>query len=148
MVAIGLHYFWLCVFTWLLIEGIHLYRMLVEMGVINLGPMRYYYSAGYGLPAVIVGLSVGVRSDQYGNYFFCWLSIYESVVWALVGPIAGLVFTILLVFFLAIKASITVSNNKAIAHTKSISDTKTIRFVPVYILIVYVYNCKCLFTQV
>lgn len=59
----------------------------------------------------------------------CWLSIYESVVWALVGPITALVAIILLVFFLAIKASITVSKNKAVAHTKSISDTKTIRLV-------------------
>ncbi|XP_045101942.1 protocadherin-like wing polarity protein stan isoform X7 [Portunus trituberculatus] len=69
LVAIGLHYFWLCVFTWLLIEGVHLYRMLTEMRDVNHGQMRFYYSCGYGLPAIIVGLSVGVRADQYGNYF-------------------------------------------------------------------------------
>ncbi|KAG7177210.1 Cadherin EGF LAG seven-pass G-type receptor 3-like [Homarus americanus] len=77
LVAIGLHYFWLCVFTWLLIEGVHLYRMLTEMRDVNHGQMRFYYSCGYGLPAIIVGLSVGVRADQYGNYFLTllWLGI-------------------------------------------------------------------------
>ncbi|XP_064085068.1 protocadherin-like wing polarity protein stan isoform X1 [Macrobrachium nipponense] len=111
LVAIGLHYFWLCVFTWLLIEGVHLYRMLTEMRDVNHGQMRFYYSCGYGLPAIIVGLSVGVRADQYGNYFFCWLSIYESVVWALVGPICAIVIIILLVFVLAIRASLTLKGH-------------------------------------
>ncbi|XP_063598702.1 protocadherin-like wing polarity protein stan [Penaeus indicus] len=111
MVAIGLHYFWLCVFTWLLIEGVHLYRMLTEMRDVNHGQMRFYYSCGYGLPAIIVGLSVGVRADQYGNYFFCWLSIYENVVWALVGPICTIVIIILLVFVLAIRASLTLKGH-------------------------------------
>ena len=67
LMAIGLHYFWLCIFTWLLIEGIHLYRMLTEMRDVNHGQMRFYYSCGYGLPVIIVGLSVGARVDQYGN---------------------------------------------------------------------------------
>ena len=67
--AMGLHYIWLSVFSWLMIESIHIYRMLNELRDINHGQMRFYYSLGYGLPAIILGLSVGVRADQYGNYF-------------------------------------------------------------------------------
>ncbi|GIX77505.1 protocadherin-like wing polarity protein stan [Caerostris extrusa] len=81
VMAIMLHYMFLCVFSWMFLEAVHLYRMLTEMRDINHGQMRFYYSIGYGAPAIVVGLSVGVRADQYGNYFFCWLSIYESVIW-------------------------------------------------------------------
>jgi len=67
--AMMLHYIWLCVFAWLMIESIHLFRMLSELRDVNHGPMRFYYSLGYGLPAIVLGLSVGVRADQYGNYY-------------------------------------------------------------------------------
>ncbi|XP_069162090.1 protocadherin-like wing polarity protein stan isoform X3 [Procambarus clarkii] len=129
LVAIGLHYFWLCVFTWLLIEGVHLYRMLTEMRDVNHGQMRFYYSCGYGLPAIIVGLSVGVRADQYGNYFFCWLSIYESVVWALVGPICAIVIIILLVFVMAIRASLTLKG-----HVEGFGNLRTLLWLGILFL--------------
>lgn len=69
LVAIALHYFWLSAFSWMLVDALHLYRMLTEMRDINHGPMRFYYSMGYVLPAVIVSLAVGVRAHQYGNYY-------------------------------------------------------------------------------
>lgn len=68
LVAIFLHYTFQCLFTWMLIESIHLYRMLTEIRDINHGPMRFYYFLGYAAPAIIVALSVGVRADQYGNH--------------------------------------------------------------------------------
>lgn len=69
VVAMGLHYVWLSVMCWSLVSSLHLYRMLTEMRDVNHGQMGFYHSLGYGLPAIIVGLSVGVRADQYGNYF-------------------------------------------------------------------------------
>lgn len=68
MMAIFLHYFFMCLFSWMLVEGIHLHRMFTEIRDINHGPMRFYYFIGYAVPAIIVGLTVGVRADQYGNY--------------------------------------------------------------------------------
>lgn len=67
LVAIGLHYSWLSAFAWTTVDCVHLYRMLTEMRDINHGPMGFYFSVGYGAPAVIVGLSVGVRAHEYGN---------------------------------------------------------------------------------
>jgi cadherin EGF LAG seven-pass G-type receptor 1 len=69
LVAIGLHYLWLASFFWMLVDALHLYRMLTEMRDINHGPMRFYYSMGYVVPAVVVSLAVGVRAHQYGNYY-------------------------------------------------------------------------------
>lgn len=68
MMAIFLQYFFMCIFSWMFVEGIHLYRMLTEIRDINHGPMRFYYFLGYAVPAIIVSLAVGVRADQYGNY--------------------------------------------------------------------------------
>lgn len=67
MIAICLHYFWLAAFAWTTVDCVHLYRMLTEMRDINHGPMGFYFSVGYGAPAVVVGLSVGVRAHEYGN---------------------------------------------------------------------------------
>ncbi|KAK7789529.1 hypothetical protein R5R35_000833 [Gryllus longicercus] len=111
LIAMALHYLWLTAFCWTLVDSIHLYRMLTEMRDINHGQMRFYYTIGYGLPAVVVGLAVGVRADQYGNYYFCWLSIYESVVWSLVGPISVTVLLNLSVLVFSIRAAFTLKDH-------------------------------------
>lgn len=65
--AMVLHYAWLAALCWWLVGSLHLYRMLSEVRDVNHGPMRVYYCLGYSLPAVVVGLAIGVRADQYGN---------------------------------------------------------------------------------
>lgn len=60
----------------MLVDAIHLYRMLTEMRDINHGPMRFYYTMGYVGPAVVVALSVGVRAHQYGNYYLYVVDIF------------------------------------------------------------------------
>nr|CAD7570225.1 unnamed protein product [Timema californicum] len=111
MLAMCLHYMWLSAFSWSLVDSVHLYRMLTEMRDINHGQMRFYYTVGYGLPAVVVGLAVGVRADQYGNFYFCWLSLYESVVWSLIGPVCVAVFFNLAVLLFSIRAAFTLKEH-------------------------------------
>ncbi|XP_055380293.1 protocadherin-like wing polarity protein stan [Condylostylus longicornis] len=111
LVAICLHYFWLGIFAWTTVDCIHLYRMLTEMRDINHGPMGFYFAMGYGAPAIVVGLSVGVRAHEYGNSLFCWLSVYEPVVWWLVGPIAGMSVINLLILFVSVKAAFTLKDH-------------------------------------
>ncbi|XP_063227767.1 protocadherin-like wing polarity protein stan [Bacillus rossius redtenbacheri] len=111
MIAMCLHYSWLSAFSWSLVDSVHLYRMLTEMRDINHGQMRFYYTTGYGLPAVVVGLTVGVRADQYGNFYFCWLSLYESVVWSLIGPVCVVVFLNLMVLVVSIRAAFTLKDH-------------------------------------
>lgn len=69
LIAIGLHYSWLSTFAWTMVDSLHLYRMLTEMRDINHGQMGFYYTLGYAVPAIIVGLTIGVRADQYGNFY-------------------------------------------------------------------------------
>lgn len=67
IIAICLHYAWLAAFAWTTVDCVHLYRMLTEMRDVNHGQMGFYFSMGYGAPAIVVGLSVGVRAHEYGN---------------------------------------------------------------------------------
>ncbi|XP_058836851.1 protocadherin-like wing polarity protein stan isoform X3 [Topomyia yanbarensis] len=111
LVAIALHYAWLAAFAWTTVDCVHLYRMLTEMRDINHGPMGFYYTLGYGAPALLVGLSVGVRVHEYGNNVFCWLSVYESVIWWLVGPIVAMSIVDLLILFVSVKAAFTIKDH-------------------------------------
>ncbi len=87
LVAIFLHYFFVCTFTWMLVETMHLYRMMTEIRNINHGSMKFYYLVGYVFPGIIVGLAVGLYTDSYGNSRFCWLETSNKLIWGLAGPI-------------------------------------------------------------
>uniref|UniRef100_A0A8C3B025 Cadherin EGF LAG seven-pass G-type receptor 1 n=1 Tax=Cyclopterus lumpus TaxID=8103 RepID=A0A8C3B025_CYCLU len=103
VIAILLHYFYMCTFAWMFVEGLHIYRMLTELRNINHGHMRFYYAMGWGIPAIITGLAVGLDPQGYGNPDFCWLSVHDTLIWSFAGPIFVVVNTV--IFILAAKAS-------------------------------------------
>uniref|UniRef100_A0A8C7GMU1 Cadherin EGF LAG seven-pass G-type receptor 1 n=1 Tax=Oncorhynchus kisutch TaxID=8019 RepID=A0A8C7GMU1_ONCKI len=103
VIAILLHYFYMCTFAWMFVEGLHIYRMLTEVRNINHGHMRFYYAMGWGIPAIITGLAVGLDPQGYGNPDFCWLSVHDTLIWSFAGPISVVVNIV--IFVLAAKAS-------------------------------------------
>ncbi|XP_050548978.1 protocadherin-like wing polarity protein stan isoform X2 [Daktulosphaira vitifoliae] len=109
--AIILHYTWLATIGWSLVSALHLYRMLTELRDVNHGQMGFYHSIGYVLPAIIVSLSVGVRINQYGNFYFCWLSVYESVIWSLIAPTCLAIAITIIVLLLCIRAAFTLKDH-------------------------------------
>uniref|UniRef100_A0A671P8M0 Adhesion G protein-coupled receptor L2a n=1 Tax=Sinocyclocheilus anshuiensis TaxID=1608454 RepID=A0A671P8M0_9TELE len=62
-----LHYFFLASFTWMCLEGVQLYLMLVDVFESEYSRRRYFYMAGYLLPAVVVGVSAAVDYRSYGT---------------------------------------------------------------------------------
>ncbi|XP_075687862.1 cadherin EGF LAG seven-pass G-type receptor 3 isoform X3 [Rhinoderma darwinii] len=88
VIAILLHYFFLSTFAWLFVDGLHIYRMQTEVRNVNYGAMRFYHAIGWGVPAIITGLAVGLDPEGYGNPDFCWISIHDKLVWSFAGPIA------------------------------------------------------------
>uniref|UniRef100_A0A087XNT6 Uncharacterized protein n=1 Tax=Poecilia formosa TaxID=48698 RepID=A0A087XNT6_POEFO len=67
-VALLLHYSLLASFTWMALEGFHLYLLLVK--VFNVYVRRYLLKlsvVGWGLPAVIVSVVVIINKDTYGR---------------------------------------------------------------------------------
>ncbi|KAM6985970.1 cadherin EGF LAG seven-pass G-type receptor 1 [Aplochiton taeniatus] len=105
VIAILLHYFYMCTFAWMFVEGLHIYRMLTEVRNINHGHMRFYYAMGWGIPAIITGLAVGLDPQGYGNQDFCWLSVHDTLIWSFAGPISVVVLVNIVIFVLAAKAS-------------------------------------------
>ncbi|XP_058860276.1 cadherin EGF LAG seven-pass G-type receptor 2-like isoform X2 [Acipenser ruthenus] len=105
VIAILLQFFYMCTFAWMFLEGLHMYRMMTEVRDINYGPMRFYYMIGWGVPAFITGLAVGLDPEGYGNPDFCWLSIYDTLVWSFAGPIALAVSMNVFMYILSARAS-------------------------------------------
>ncbi|XP_063739958.1 adhesion G protein-coupled receptor E5 isoform X2 [Eleginops maclovinus] len=97
-VAAMLHYFFLAVFTWMLLEGVQLYRMVVLVFNTTMRPL-YLYITGYGTPLVIVVISAIIRPGGYGTDEHCWLSLKDGLIWSFFGPVC---FVIILnvIFFL------------------------------------------------
>ncbi|XP_058529592.1 cadherin EGF LAG seven-pass G-type receptor 1 isoform X1 [Ochotona princeps] len=105
VVAILLHYVYMSCFAWTLVEGLHVHRMLTEVRNIDAGPMRFYYVIGWGIPAVVTGLAVGLDPQGYGNPDFCWLSLHDTLIWSFAGPIAAVIIINTVMFVLSAKVS-------------------------------------------
>ncbi|XP_053561322.1 cadherin EGF LAG seven-pass G-type receptor 2-like [Bombina bombina] len=105
IIAIILHFLSLCCFSWVFLEVLHIYRRLSEVRDINSSPMRFYYALGWGVPAFITGLAVGLDPEGYGNPDFCWLSISDTMIWSFAGPAAFVTSSGLFICILAGRAS-------------------------------------------
>ncbi|XP_070695154.1 cadherin EGF LAG seven-pass G-type receptor 3 [Pempheris klunzingeri] len=123
VVAILLHYFFMSTFAWMFVEGLHIYRMQTEQRNINYGAMRFYYAIGWGVPAIITGLSVGLDPEGYGNPDFCWISIYDKLIWSFAGPIAIVILMNGGIFMIVAKMSC----NPSQKETKKLPVIATIR---------------------
>ncbi|XP_041838104.1 adhesion G protein-coupled receptor E5 isoform X2 [Melanotaenia boesemani] len=98
-VAGALHFFFLGVITWMLLEGVQLYRMVVLVFNATVRPL-YLFAAGYGTPLAIVVISAIIRPEGYGTPHHCWLSLDNGLIWSFFGPVCFIV--ILNVFFFII----------------------------------------------
>ncbi|MEQ2163945.1 hypothetical protein GOODEAATRI_001425 [Goodea atripinnis] len=72
VIAILLHYFYMCTFAWMFVEGLHIYRMLTELRNINHGHMRFYYAIGWGIPAIITGETHTQRQGRWSARVKLW----------------------------------------------------------------------------
>ncbi|XP_028268830.1 adhesion G protein-coupled receptor E1 [Parambassis ranga] len=96
VVAGILHFFYLAAFCWMCLEGIQLFRMVVLVFNTNFKTL-YMMTGGYGVPAVIVGISALANSRGYGTESYCWLSL--DIIWSFYGP-ACVIIIVNIFFFL------------------------------------------------
>jgi hypothetical protein len=66
----ALHYLYLASFTWMLLEGLHLFLTARNLTVVNYSSRsrvqgKVLLPVGYGVPAVIVAISVASRPHLY-----------------------------------------------------------------------------------
>lgn len=72
IIADALHYLYLASFTWMLLEGLHLFLTVHNLTVVNYSSVnksmkKLTFPVGYGVPAVIVAISAASRPHLYGT---------------------------------------------------------------------------------
>uniref|UniRef100_A0A663FDY8 Adhesion G protein-coupled receptor D2 n=1 Tax=Aquila chrysaetos chrysaetos TaxID=223781 RepID=A0A663FDY8_AQUCH len=87
MVTACLHLFFMAAFSWMLVEGLLLWSKVVAVNMSEDRRMKFYYVTGWGLPVVIVGVTLATSFNKYVADNHCWLNIQTNVIWAFVGPV-------------------------------------------------------------
>ncbi|KAL4230182.1 hypothetical protein ACF0H5_010567 [Mactra antiquata] len=64
--AICLHYFLVAMFSWMFVEGAHLYLVLVKVFK-SKSNFKKYLAVGWGVPIIIVGISAAIFYKEYGS---------------------------------------------------------------------------------
>ncbi|NXP24118.1 AGRD2 protein, partial [Scytalopus superciliaris] len=87
MVTAFLHLFFMAAFSWMLVEGLLLWSKVVAVNMSEDKRMKFYYVTGWGLPVLIVGVTLATSFDKYVANKHCWLNVQTNVIWAFVGPV-------------------------------------------------------------
>ncbi|XP_060126298.1 adhesion G-protein coupled receptor D2 [Zootoca vivipara] len=82
-----LHLFFMAAFAWMLVEGLLLWSKVVAVNMSEDRRMRFYYVTGWGLPVVIVGVTLATSFNKYVAENHCWLNVETDIIWAFVGPV-------------------------------------------------------------
>ncbi|XP_070407373.1 adhesion G protein-coupled receptor B1 isoform X7 [Nothobranchius furzeri] len=91
LIAAFLHFFFLSSFCWVLTEAWQSY-MAVTGRLKNRIIRKRFLCLGWGLPALVVAISVGfTKAKGYGTPSYCWLSLEGGLLYAFVGPAAAVV---------------------------------------------------------
>ncbi|XP_043846726.1 adhesion G protein-coupled receptor E3-like [Dromiciops gliroides] len=132
IIAGGLHYLYLAAFTWMFLEGLHLFLTVRNLKVANYTSAsrfkkRFMYPFGYGIPAVIVAVSAGIDPHGYGTDNHCWLNLHKGFIWSFVAPVIAIILLNLLFYLMTLwilreKLS---SLNKEVS---TIQNTRTLTF--------------------
>ncbi|CAM4609426.1 unnamed protein product [Lepidochelys kempii] len=104
VIAGFLHYLFLAGFTWMFLEGLHLFLTVRNLKVVNYTSAsrfkkRFMYPFGYGFPALVVAISAAVNPGGYGISNHCWLSLERGFHWSFLGPVCAII-PINLTFFI------------------------------------------------
>ncbi|XP_039370936.1 adhesion G protein-coupled receptor E3-like isoform X4 [Mauremys reevesii] len=91
-----LHYLFLACFTWMFLEGLHLFLTVWNLQVVNdtsasRFKKRFMYPFGYGFPALVVAISAAVNPDGYGTSTHCWLTLERGFRWSFLGPVCAII---------------------------------------------------------
>ncbi|XP_020143410.2 adhesion G-protein coupled receptor G7 [Microcebus murinus] len=143
VMAALLHYFLLVTFTWNGLSAAQLYFLLIR----TMKPLPQHFILfisliGWGVPAIIVGITVGAVYAQNGsdsqwelNYRqeeICWLAIPESndfirspLLWSFFIPITIILISNV-VMFIIITVKVLWKNNQNLTSTKKVSSLKKI----------------------
>ncbi|XP_067416442.1 adhesion G protein-coupled receptor E3-like [Emydura macquarii macquarii] len=128
VIAGFLHYLFLACFTWMFLEGLHLFLTVRNLKVVNYTSAgrfkkRYMYPFGYGFPALVVIISAAVNREGYRTSKPCWLKLDGGFIWSFLGPVCFII-VINLSFFIT---TLWILRNKISSLNRDISTVKNTR---------------------
>ncbi|XP_072255006.1 uncharacterized protein [Pyxicephalus adspersus] len=101
-IAGWLQFLFLSAFCWMSIEGFLLFMTVRNLRAVNYMASRKSNSPamsllGFGIAALIVGISAAIYPHDYGTTLHCWLNL--DIVWSFLGPVCVFIIinTVLLV---------------------------------------------------
>nr|KAI8754302.1 adhesion G protein-coupled receptor E2-like [Biomphalaria glabrata] len=112
LIAIFLHYSFLCVFFNFLTQSLALYKSIFnKSGRVRL---EMFLPVTYITPLLIVGATALVnKAEGYGTSNFCWLSVNKGFIWSFLGPV---------ILILLVNAAVLIAIIKTVQSTHSILD--------------------------
>uniref|UniRef100_A0AAA9SS11 Adhesion G-protein coupled receptor G7 n=1 Tax=Bos taurus TaxID=9913 RepID=A0AAA9SS11_BOVIN len=142
-IAILLHYFGLATFVWMGLSAAQLYFLLIR----TMKPLPQHFILfnsliGWGVPAIVVALTVGIICSQNGNNSqweldyrqeeICWLAtqgssglIASPLLWSFIVPVTLIIISNI-VMFIIIVVKVLWKNNQNLTSTKKVSSLKKI----------------------
>ncbi|NWJ09227.1 AGRD2 protein, partial [Crypturellus undulatus] len=121
-----LHLFFMAAFSWMLVEGLLLWSKVVAVNMSEDKRMKFYYVTGWGLPVVVVGVTLAASSNKYVADEHCWLNAQSDVIWAFVGPVLVILAVNTFVLFRVVMVTVTSARRRSKMLTPSSSLEKQI----------------------
>ncbi|XP_069558395.1 adhesion G protein-coupled receptor D2 [Brachyistius frenatus] len=114
LVAALLHLFFMAAFSWMLVEGLLLWSKVVAVNLSEEQHMKYYYLIGWGLPVLIVTITLASASGKYAADGYCWLSVQNGVIWGFAGPVIFIIMVNILVLTRVVVITISTAKRRSI----------------------------------
>ncbi|XP_036075538.1 adhesion G-protein coupled receptor G7 [Rousettus aegyptiacus] len=142
-IAILLHYFLLATFTWTGLSAAQLYFLLIRtMKPLPQRFIMFISLIGWGLPAVVVSMTVGIifshnKNDsrwylKYRKEEICWLAIPKNndyitspLLWSFILPVTIILLSNVIIFIIIV-VQVLWKNNQNLTSTKKVSLIKKI----------------------
>ncbi|XP_038438590.1 adhesion G-protein coupled receptor G7 isoform X6 [Canis lupus familiaris] len=150
VVAALLHYFLLVTFTWTGLSAAQLYFLLIR----TMKPLPQYFILfisliGWGVPAVVVAMTLGIIFSQNGSQWelnyrqeeICWLAvsgnnglITSPLLWSFIIPITIILINNIVIFIIIIvkviwKTNLNLTSTKKVSSLKKVLSTLSISVV-------------------
>lgn len=121
LVAALLHLFFMAAFSWMLVEGLLLWSKVVAVNLSEDRHMKYYYLIGWGLPVLIVTITLASASGKYSADGYCWLSVQTGVIWGFAGPVIFIIMVNILVLTRVVVITISTAKRRSILLAMGVS---------------------------
>ncbi|KAM6922079.1 adhesion G protein-coupled receptor D2 [Xenentodon cancila] len=114
LVAALLHLFFMAAFSWMLVEGLLLWSKVVAVNLNEDHHMKYYYLIGWGLPILIVTITLASASGNYSADGYCWLTVENGIIWGFAGPVIFIIMVNILVLTRVVIITISTAKRRSI----------------------------------